>query len=47
MRINKRRVSEVKIRRERKKKLSIVVCEYNASVLDVYGDKLKEDEGGG
>ena len=24
----------------------IVVCEYNGSVVDVYGDKLKEDEGG-
>ena len=24
----------------------IVVCENNGSVVDVYGDKLKEDEGG-
>jgi len=24
----------------------IVVCEYNGSVVDVYGDKFKEDEGG-
>ena len=24
----------------------IVVCEYNRSMVDVYGDKLKEDEGG-
>jgi hypothetical protein len=24
----------------------IVVCEYNGSVVDVYGDKLMEDEGG-
>ena len=24
----------------------IVDCEYNGSVVDVYGDKLKEDEGG-
>jgi hypothetical protein len=24
----------------------IVICKYNGSVVDVYGNKLKEDEGG-
>jgi hypothetical protein len=24
----------------------IVVCEYKGSVVDVYGDEVKEDEGG-
>ena len=24
----------------------IVICKYNGSVIDVYGNKLKEDEGG-
>jgi hypothetical protein len=35
--MNKRSVSVVVERREKKKGVSLVVCEYNGSVVDVYG----------
>ena len=44
MGINKRRVSMVMKRREKKKGGRVVVCEYNGSVVDVYEDELKEGE---
>jgi hypothetical protein len=37
--MNKRRVSVVVERRKKKERVRVVVCEYNGSVVDVYGDK--------
>ena len=37
--MNKRRISVVIERREKKKRVRVVVCEYNGSVKDLYGDK--------
>ena len=37
--MNKRRVGVKVERREKKKGVRVVVCEYNGSVVDMYGDE--------
>ena len=39
MEMNKRKVSVVGVKREKKKRVRVRVCEYNESVVVVYGDK--------
>ena len=39
MGMNKRKVSVVGVRREKKKRVRVGVCEYNESVVVVYGDE--------
>ena len=39
MGMNERRVSVEVERREKKKDVRVVVCEYNGSVVDIYGDE--------
>jgi hypothetical protein len=39
MGMNERRVSVEVERKEEKKDVSVVVCEYNGSVVDIYGDE--------
>ena len=46
MKINKRRLSVVVERRKKKKRVRVVVCEYNGNVVDVYGEKGKKCECG-
>ena len=46
MKINKKRLSVVVEKRKKKKRVRVVVCEYNGSVVDVYGEEGKECECG-
>ena len=46
IRMNKRKVSVVGVRRKKKKMLRVGVCEYNESVVVVYGDGKKKCECG-
>ena len=39
MGMNKRSVSVVLKKRKKKKEVRVVVCEYNGSKVDVYGDE--------
>jgi hypothetical protein len=39
MGMNKRSMRVVVERRKKKKRVRVVVCEYNGRVIDVYGDK--------
>ena len=41
MEMNKRSVSVVLERRKKKKRVRVVVCEYNGSVVIVYGDEYR------
>ena len=44
MGMNKRSLSVVVERRKKKKRVRVMICEYNGSVIDVYGEEGKECE---